>query len=149
MLKEFSDIIPGMSLGDYSVTPTKTQLFMFSAVTWNRHQIHFNKDQAESEGFSDVAVQRGLIGNFLAKYVNQWILHLGDLRNLEWRVLQSAFPDQELKILGEVVSVSEGQSGNEVRCALRVVNEAGKLIAEGSARLQCHSVEGVEGVWLI
>lgn len=144
MLKEFKDIVPGMCLGDYTVIPTKTQLFMFSAVTWNRHQIHFNKDLAESEGFSDVAVQRGLIGNFLAIYVTRWILQHGYLKNLQWKVLRSTFPNQELKCLGEVISVTDVQGGNEIHCALRVVNEAGILIAEGAAKLQSNSGEGVK-----
>lgn len=141
MLKEFKNIVPGLTLSDYRVTPSKAQLFMFSAITWNRHQIHFNRDQAESEGFPDVAVQRGLIGNFLAQYMTEWISHRGYLRNLKWKVLQSAFPGQELTCLGEVISVSHDQSGKEIHCALRVVNEAGAQIAVGEANLQFNSIE--------
>lgn len=132
---ELKDIIPGLSLGDYKVTPSKTQLFMFSALTWNRHQIHFNRDQAELEGFPDVAVQRGLIGNFLAQFVTNWIADYGFLKNLQWKVLQSAFPDQELKCVGEVSLISNDREKNEINCALRVLNAAGTPIAIGEAIL--------------
>lgn len=149
MLKEFKfvDIVSGLSLGEFRVTPTKTQLFMFSAITWNRHQIHFNKAQAEAEGFPDIVVQRGLIGNFLAQYVSQWISHHGYLKKLQWKVIQSTFPGSELNCIGEVISVSDDKSNKEIRCALSVVNEMGAQIAEGEARLQlynenCLNVEG-------
>jgi len=35
------------------VTPNRTQLFTFGAITWNRHVIHFDRTQAQAEGFSD------------------------------------------------------------------------------------------------
>lgn len=136
MLKEFNDIVPGLRLRSYKVTPSKTQLFMFSAITWNRHQIHFNRDQAESEGFPDVAVQRGLIGNFLAQYVSSWGLQSSRLTNLQWKVLQSTFPGIELTCQGEVIFVSEDQSEKEIHCDLRIVNESGVQVAVGKAKLQ-------------
>ena len=33
-----------------SVLPTPMQLFMFSAVTWNRHHIHYSADEAPEVG---------------------------------------------------------------------------------------------------
>ena len=51
------------------VYPDRTQIFMFSAVTWNRHHIHYSKDAAVSEGLPDIVVQRALIGNFLARLI--------------------------------------------------------------------------------
>jgi hydroxyacyl-ACP dehydratase HTD2-like protein with hotdog domain len=40
------------------VTPDHTQIFMFSAATWNRHHIHYSKDAALAEGLPDVVAAR-------------------------------------------------------------------------------------------
>lgn len=106
---------------------------MFSAITWNRHQIHFNKDQAEAEGFPDVAVQRGLIGNFLARFVMGWAGGAATLERLQWKVMQSAFPGKELKCQGEVTAVSESGDARKINCALWIENSDGAQVAAGEA----------------
>ena len=58
---------------ELTVCPDYVQVFMFSAITWNRHHIHYSKDAALSEGLPDVVVQRALIGNFLARLITNWV----------------------------------------------------------------------------
>lgn len=115
-------------------TPTKTQLFMFSAITWNRHQIHFDKDQAQAEGFPDVAVQRGLIGNFFARALWSW--KLGRISRLQWKVTQSAFPGRELRCEGRV---TEG-TGPRATCELTLFDatapeDAPRIVATAQAEI--------------
>jgi hydroxyacyl-ACP dehydratase HTD2-like protein with hotdog domain len=55
----------GTKLGELVKKPDRRQLFMFSAITWNRHAIHYDRQSAREEGLPDVVVQRALIGNFL------------------------------------------------------------------------------------
>lgn len=55
----------GTKLSKLVKTPDRQQLFMFSAITWNRHAIHYNRQHARDEGLPDVVVQRALVGNFL------------------------------------------------------------------------------------
>lgn len=117
------------------IIPTKTQLFMFSAVTWNRHQIHFNKDQAEAEGFPDVAVQRGLLGNFLTRLMADWMGNQGQLERLQWKVTQSAFPGQELRCQGEIIEISEQNGVTRANCSLKILNPTGALVAAGEAKI--------------
>lgn len=126
----------GSPLKELRVTPSKTQLFMFSAITWNRHQIHFNKDQAIAEGFPDVAVQRGLIGNFLSRLVYDWAQPYGELEKLQWKVIQSAFPGQELCCQGQVIEVAELNGTQKLTCALQVINHNGKTVATGEAKVK-------------
>lgn len=136
---EYKKIVPGLSLGNYKVTPTNTQLFMFSAITWNRHQIHFDRDRAEAEGFPNVAVQRGLIGNFLSEFIVQWLSDHGHMKNLQWKVLQSTYPGIEIKCSGTVISITDNINGKEIHCNLKVENEKGFHIAEGEAKLQIYN----------
>lgn len=129
--------IPEARAFELRVTPSRTQLFTFGAITWNRHKIHFDRVQAEAEGFRDVVVQRGLLGNFLARSVMRWAGADGRMERLAWRVTQSAFPDQELRCQGEVTSVTEDHDGARVvECALRIVNPDGAQVAAGEARVR-------------
>src|SRR5689334_1264407 len=101
------------------VTPNRTQLFAFGAVTWNRHKIHFDRTHAQAEGHRDVVVQRGLLGNFLARSIETWAGESGRIERLRWKVSRSAFPDEELRCQGMVTNVREEAGARIVECALR------------------------------
>jgi hydroxyacyl-ACP dehydratase HTD2-like protein with hotdog domain len=120
---------------------------MFSAVTWNRHKIHFDKDQAAAEGFPDVAVQRGLIGNYLAQLVTSWAGQAGHLRRLHWRVTKSAFPEQELRCQGIITDVAKLREVTRVDCALRILNPEFEQVATGDARVRFVSDSTKEGTY--
>lgn len=118
------------------VTPSRTQLSAFCAVTWNRHKIHLDRAHAQAEGHHDVVVQRGLLGNFLARSVLHWAGRAGRLERLQWKVLQSAFPDQELRCQGAVINVTETEAGAVVECALQILDPNGGQVAVGEARVR-------------
>ncbi|MBL7716950.1 MAG: hypothetical protein JNL01_15910 [Bdellovibrionales bacterium] len=120
------------------ITPTETQVFMFSAVTWNRHQIHFDLNQAKKEGFPAVAVQRGLLGNFLARMVTEWAGNQGRLERLQWKVLQSAFPGQELECIGQIKETGSSVNPGRVILEVRILNSEDAVIASGEAVVQLH-----------
>ena len=82
--------------------PTAMQIFMFSAVTWNRHHIHYNPDAARAEGHPDVVVQRSLIGNCFARHAGAWLGAAGRVARLSWRVTGAAVPNQGLCCHGVV-----------------------------------------------
>ena len=127
-------------LPELTVTPDHTQLFMFSAVTWNRHHIHYSKDAAIAEGLPDVVVQRALLGNFMARLLTGWLGRAGELRELSWKVVSSAVPGRRLRCQGEVVA-REGDAGApRLRCEVRVIDDDGTVIAIGQARAVLHPV---------
>ena len=128
--------VPEARAFELRVTPNRTQLFTFGAITWNRHKIHFDRAHAEAEGFADVVVQRGLLGNFLARAVGSWAGPNGRLERLQWKVSQSAFPDHELRCQGEVTNVQEAAGTSVVDCVLRILNPAGVHVASGEARVR-------------
>jgi hydroxyacyl-ACP dehydratase HTD2-like protein with hotdog domain len=124
-----------MDIPELVVTPDHTQVFMFSAVTWNRHHIHYDKDAAIAEGFPDVVVQRGLIGNFLARLLTTWLGKHGEIRALSWKVTRSAFPGTTLRCRGRVVAVEPGETGRTVSCELAVLDGDNQTVASGNARV--------------
>jgi hydroxyacyl-ACP dehydratase HTD2-like protein with hotdog domain len=126
-------------LPELVVTPDHTQIFMFSAATWNRHHIHYSKDAALAEGLPDVVVQRALIGNFFARLLTDALGDAGDIRELSWKVSASAVPGKALRIQGDALSQSAPAGHREIDCELRIGDADGRAIASGRARLRLRS----------
>ncbi len=133
---EWSSIVPPCDLPELAVTPTRSQIFMFSAITWNRHHVHYDKEAALSEGLPDVVVQRGLLGNFIARMLGNWLGEAGEIEQLNWKVTNSARPDQELIISGKVMTKSSDADRHRVQCTVEIRTSEGSSVASGEARLQ-------------
>jgi hydroxyacyl-ACP dehydratase HTD2-like protein with hotdog domain len=119
--RELGKLTPGDQLVARQYTPSLPQVFMFSAVTWNRHLIHYSKDQAISEGHDDVPVQRGLIGNFFTRYVVELFDHCF-ITQLSWKVVSTTYPGQTLTCDGIVKSVSSTEHGEVFELELKLQN---------------------------
>jgi len=118
--------------------PTYMQLFMFSAVTWNRHLIHYNTEYAHHDGLEDVAVHRALLGNFLAQMMTDWLGENGKLCKIEWNVRSSAKPGDSLVTFGTVIAKNIVDDKKMLDCDIRIENESGTLIAPGKATVQIY-----------
>ena len=124
-----------LPLPPLTLLPSAGQVFMFSAVTWNRHHIHYSEEAARAEGHLGVVVQRALIGNFLARLLTQWLDGAGEIRSLAWKVVKSARPGQQLLCSGEVVSTEERDGHEVLHCDLKLADADDNLLATGTATL--------------
>jgi hydroxyacyl-ACP dehydratase HTD2-like protein with hotdog domain len=115
------------------VRPDRTQIFMFSAITWNRHLIHYSKDAAISEGLPDIVVQRALIGNFLARLITDWVGDSAELRRLTWKVTRSALPGRDIVCRGKIKEKIDSDGDKCLICEVTAYNENDELIASGDA----------------
>ena len=134
-LPAWDQIEIGAQLGELVKTPDSTQIFMFSAITWNRHAIHYDKQRALSEGLPDIVVQRALIGNFFAQFLEQSLASKGDIRRLEWKVVRSAVPGDTLTCRGVVTRKETEGEKKFVRCEIEMTNQKAESIASGDATL--------------
>ena len=115
--------------------PTYVQLFMFSAVTWNRHLIHYNTDYAHHDGLDDVAVHRALLGNFLTQLITDWIGESGKVSKVEWNVRSSAKPGDTLYCRGKVIRKRIENNNKILECEIRIEKEDKTLIAPGKSEI--------------
>ena len=129
----WDNITVGTRIPELVVCPSHMQVFMFSAVTWNRHHIHYSKDAAVREGLPDVVVQRALIGNFLARLLTNWVGDVTALCRLEWKVTRSAVPGEEIICRGEVTEKTESDRRRCVVCEVTASKRTGETIASGNA----------------
>ena len=119
-----------------NIRPSHSQIFMFSAATWNRHQIHYNINVAKDEGHKDILVQRALIGNFMSKLLKARLAHCASIRKLSWKVLASALPNEDLISEGTIVSKEKRDEDIFLNCELRILKTDSTVVATGTAKLQ-------------
>jgi len=97
------DVSPGDELPELIVTVDETQMFFFSAATYNGHRIHYDKDYArDDEGYDDVLVQGPLQAALLARAITDWIGGAGRLVAYSVQNRGVAFPGQPLTFGGTV-----------------------------------------------
>ena len=70
----YEDVEPATRSRCSTVTVDETQMFFFSAATYNGHRIHYDKQWARDvEGYDDVLVQGPLQAALLARALTDWI----------------------------------------------------------------------------
>ena len=99
----YEDVEPGDRLPELVVTVDQTQMFFFSAATYNGHRIHYDKDWArDREGYDDILVQGPLQAALLARAVTDWIGGAGRLVEYSVQNRAIALPGQPLTFAGTV-----------------------------------------------
>jgi hydroxyacyl-ACP dehydratase HTD2-like protein with hotdog domain len=99
----YEDVETGTAITPLTVTVTETQMFFFSAATYNGHRIHYDKDWARDvEGYDNVLVQGPLQAALLSRAVTDWIGGDGRLVSFSVQNRAIAYPGQELTFGGVV-----------------------------------------------
>ena len=105
----FDDVDEGDRIPDLVVTVDETQMFFFSAATYNGHRIHYDKRWArEVEGYDDVLVQGPLQAALLARALTDWIGGRGRLVKFSVQNRAVALPGQVLAFGGVVTAKAAG-----------------------------------------
>jgi len=99
----FEDIAVGEHLPTLTVTVDETQMFFFSAATYNGHRIHYDKEWArDTEGYDNVLVHGPLQAALLARALGDWIGGRGRLVSFSVQNRAVAYPGQQLSFGGKV-----------------------------------------------
>lgn len=97
------DIEPGYAIPVLTLAVTETQMFFFSAATYNGHRIHYDKDWARGvEGYDNVLVQGPLQAALLSRSLTDWAGGAGRLVSFSVQNRAIAYPGQELSFGGVV-----------------------------------------------
>jgi hydroxyacyl-ACP dehydratase HTD2-like protein with hotdog domain len=89
-------------------TPTRPQLFRYSAITWNPHRIHYDTEYASDvEGHPDVLVQAHFHGAVMQGILMDRFSPASQLTELSWQNVGRAIPDEPLTAGAEVTSIDE------------------------------------------
>jgi hydroxyacyl-ACP dehydratase HTD2-like protein with hotdog domain len=108
----YDDVEPGDEIPPLTVTVDETQMFFFSAATYNGHRIHYDKRWARDvEGYDDVLVQGPLQSALLARAITDWIGGHGRLVEYSVQNRAVAYPGQELTFGGVVTAKRRDAEG--------------------------------------
>ena len=109
----FEDVAVGEQIPALTVTVDETQLFFFSAATYNGHRIHYDKQWAHGEGYDDVLVQGPLQAALLARALGDWIGGRGRLVSFSVQNRAVAYPGESLRFGGVVTGtrLTDGGAG--------------------------------------
>jgi hydroxyacyl-ACP dehydratase HTD2-like protein with hotdog domain len=124
----------GDTIAELVREPTMVQLFEFSAVTWNAHRIHYDRDYARDvEGYPDVLVQSHLHACFLSQAVMDACGPGGRLTRIGWQNRGMAVPGDRLTVSGTVTDVQRDNGSVTVEFALEERNQRDELCVKGWA----------------
>ncbi len=129
----FEDVDVGTELATLTKVPTTVQLFRYSAVTWNAHRIHYEREYARQEGHPDVLVQAHLHGAFLLQMIGEWMGPRGRLVTFGWSNRGRAVPGDTLTCAGRVVAKRVEGDRHLVELELLERNQRGEVCAPGKA----------------
>ena len=104
----FEDVAAGDEIPALTVSVDETQMFFFSAATYNGHRIHYDKDWArDTEGYDNVLVQGPLQAALLSRALTDWIGGAGRLVAFSVQNRAIAYPGQQLTFGGVVTEKRE------------------------------------------
>jgi hydroxyacyl-ACP dehydratase HTD2-like protein with hotdog domain len=133
----FEDVRVGQAMTTLSATATTTQLFFFSAATYNGHRIHYDRTWAvDVEDYPDVLVQGPLQAALMARAVTDWIGAAGRLLRFEVRNRASAFPGEQMRFAGRVVATREVDGRGQVDLTISGEKGEGEVLMPGSATVE-------------
>jgi hydroxyacyl-ACP dehydratase HTD2-like protein with hotdog domain len=99
----FEDVDTGQTIPVLTVTVDETQMFFFSAATYNGHRIHYDKEWArDTEGYDTVLVQGPLQAALLSRALTDWIGGSGRLVAFSVQNRAIAYPGQALTLGGVI-----------------------------------------------
>ncbi len=130
----FEDVEIGCAIPFLEKKPGNIQLFMFSAITWNCHRIHFDADFArDHDGLPNVLTQRPLLGSFLCQMLTDWLGNNGRIEQLEWSNRGPAVPGDTLTCRGRVVDKYRRAEETLLKCEVWIEGNSGETIVPGTA----------------
>lgn len=107
----YDDIAVGDQIPTLTVTVDETQMFFFSAATYNGHRIHYDKQWArDTEGYDNVLVHGPLQAALLARALGDWIGGRGRLVTFSVQNRAVAYPGQPLSFGGTVTGKRLGDN---------------------------------------
>ncbi len=107
-------------------------LFLYNAVIWNPHRIHFDEAYTtQVEKHPGIVVDGPLQGDWLSQAVTEWLGDDGALLELEYSNRRAAYLGEHLRAGGEVTAID--RSLGTVTLSIYIKNGDDVVISPGRA----------------
>jgi hydroxyacyl-ACP dehydratase HTD2-like protein with hotdog domain len=130
----FEDVSVGDPIPVLTLVVDETQMFFYSAATYNGHRIHYDKAWAtEVEGYPNTLVHGPLQAALLARAVTDWAGPDGRLVSFSFQNRASAFAGDELSFAGAVTGKHDDGDRSLVDLEIREEKDGGQVLVPGTA----------------
>lgn len=131
-MPQFENIQIGQMLPEQRRETSVVQQFLYNAVLWNAHRIHYDTPWAtEVEGYPGLVVAGPLMGDWLTQCVLAWLNGAGRLAEIEYTNRQAAFVGETLTVCGRVTGID--RPARRVTVEVAVCNSDGEEVVPGTA----------------
>lgn len=120
-----AEMAPEAALWRRSLVPDTVMLFRYSALTYNSHRIHYDRDWARAEGYPGLVVHGPLVATLLLDLFARSAPDL-PVRRFAFRARSPAFDGERLELLAD-----PGAGGGPARMWAR--GPDGRLVMEAAA----------------
>ena len=125
-------VLLGDKLPQREFKPDNVQLFLYNAILWNAHRIHFDETYTtEVEGYPGLVIAGPMIGHWLHQCVEDWLGEKGRLVSMEYSNRIAAYIGETLHCGGNVIALDS--DSQEAQVEVFIKNEAGEIVAPGEA----------------
>ena len=122
----------GQELPAREFNPDTIQLFLYNALLWNAHRIHFDYPYArEVEGYPGLVMAGPLLGDWLHQCVVDWLGDNGRLVEIEYSNRRAAYIGDTLRSVGRIVAVDRER--RQVTIEVAILNQNDEVLAPGTA----------------
>lgn len=128
----FDAITVGDVLPERAFTASNVSLFLYNAAIWNAHRIHYDAPYTtDVEKHPAVVIDGPLQGDWMSQCVLDWMGEDGALLKFQYANRRASYLGETLKTVGRITAKDD--AAKTVTMELGVLNEAGEIIAPGSA----------------
>lgn len=132
-MPELNRLNVGDKLPERQHRATNVSLFLYNAVIWNAHRIHYDEPYTTNvEHHPGIIIDGPLQGDWLSQVVINWLRDDG-------RLLEFGYSNRRASVLGETLTAGgtiTAVDGKIVTFELYIRNEAGSITTPGTARAE-------------
>ncbi len=130
-----SALAVGEALPERSHTATNVSLFLYNAIIWNPHRIHYDETYTtQVEKHPGVVIDGPLQGDWLNQVVLNWMGDNGTLTSFNYSNRRASYLGETLTSGGAITAIDK-QAGT-VDLEIFIKNEKGDVITPGTAQVR-------------
>lgn len=130
-----SALAVGEALPERSHTATNVSLFLYNAIIWNPHRIHYDETYTtQVEKHPGVVIDGPLQGDWLNQVVLNWMGDNGTLTRFSYSNRRASYLGETLTSGGAITAVDP--AAGTVDLEIFIKNENGDVITPGTAQVR-------------
>ena len=131
-MPDINTLNTGDSLPERRFEPDTIQLFLYNAILWNAHKIHFDLPYAvDVEGYPGLVMAGPLMGDWLTQTAIEWAGEQGRLLSIEYSNRHASYIGDVLTSGGTIKAINTNDS--TVELDIFVKNQHGDVLTPGVA----------------